>query len=101
MCSSDLSRRFVVGVGHLEHLVLERQQRTRVDLERQMQVDRAVAGFLRVEIDLPQLPQRVGLDEVPFVVHMETVIDRVALQIGHETGDIDDGHEGAGYRAAR
>ena len=79
----------------------ERQQRTRVDLERQVQVDRTIAGFLGVEVDLPQLPQRVRLDEVPFVVHVEPVVDRMALQIGHETGDIDDGHEGAGYRAPR
>lgn len=27
------------------------------------------------------------------VVHVETVIDRVALHVGHETGDIDDGHD--------
>ncbi|MFM2078613.1 MAG: hypothetical protein RJA49_2503 [Actinomycetota bacterium] len=31
---------------------------------------------------------------------MEPVVDRVTLQIGDEPGNIDDGHEGAGYRAA-
>ena len=30
---------------------------------------------------------------VALVVHVEAVIDRVPLQVGHETGDIDDGHE--------
>ena len=36
---------------------------------------------------------RSGLHEVALVVHMETVIDRVTLEVGHETGDIDDCHE--------
>lgn len=58
-----------------------------------MKVDRAVTGFFRVEIDLPQLPQAVGLDEMAFVVNVESVIDSVALEIGHETGDIDDCQE--------
>jgi hypothetical protein len=26
-------------------------------------------------------------------VHVEAVIDRVTLEVGHETGDIDDCHE--------
>ena len=34
------------------------------------------------------------------VVDVEAVIHGVPLQIGDEPGDIDDGHEGAGYRAA-
>jgi fructose-1,6-bisphosphatase/inositol monophosphatase family enzyme len=36
---------------------------------------------------------------VPLVVHVEAVVDRVALQVCHETGDVDDCHDSAGYRA--
>ena len=54
-----------------------------------------------MEVDLPQLPKRVRLDEVTLVVHMETVIDRVVLQLGDETGDIDDCHASRHYRERR
>ena len=57
-----------------------------------MEVERATAGLLRVEIDLPRLPERVGLDEVPFVVHVEPVVDGVVLQVGDEPSDVDGGH---------
>ena len=55
-----------------------------------MQVNWAAAGFFGVQIDFPQLPQRIGLHEVSFVVHMEAVIDRMALHVGYKTCDIDD-----------
>jgi hypothetical protein len=54
-----------------------------------------------VQVDLPQLAQRVRLDEVPLVVHMETVVDGVVLQLGDETGDIDDCHASRHYRERR
>ena len=57
-----------------------------------MQIERAVARLFRMEIDLPRLTQRVRLDEVPLVVHMETVVGGVVLQIGDEAGDVDHGH---------
>ena len=81
-----------VLVGQLDHLVLERQQRAGVDLEREVQVERAAAGLLGVEVDLPRLAQRVGLDEVALVVHVEPVVDGVVLEVGDEPGDVDDGH---------
>jgi hypothetical protein len=46
-----------------------------------------------MEVDLPVLTQRVALDEMAFVVHMETVLDRVVLEVGDEAGDIDDCHQ--------
>ena len=73
-------RRRLVEVVELHHLVLEPEHRPRIDVERQVQVDRAAARLLRVQVDLPQLAQRVGLDEVPLVVDVEAVIDRLALQ---------------------
>ena len=85
-------RRRLVDVVELHHLVLEAEHRPRVDVERQVQVDRPAARLLRVQVDLPQLAQRVGLDEVPLVVDVETVIDRLALEVGDEAGDVNDRH---------
>ena len=75
-----------------DHRVLEAEQHPRVDLEREVEVDRALAPLLGVEVDLPRLAQRVALDEVALVVHVETVLDRVVLEIGDEAGDVDDCH---------
>ena len=97
----DHAPQLEVGVVLLQHGVLETEQGPGVHLEGEMKVDRPVACLLGVKIDFPELPERIRLDEVTFVVHVEPVVDRMALQIGHETGDIDDGHEGAGYRAPR
>ena len=98
-------RRRLVELVELHHLVLEPEHRPRVDVERQVQVDRAAARLLGVQVDLPQLAQRVGLDEVPLVVDVEAVIDRLALQIGDESGDVNDRHwrplRGAPYLCAR
>ena len=57
-----------------------------------MQVERTVARLLGVQVDLPRLAQRVGLDEVALVVHVEAVVDGVVLEVGDEPGDVDDGH---------
>jgi hypothetical protein len=51
-----------------------------------VQVERAAAGLLGVEVDLPRLAQRVGLDEVALVVHVEAVVDGVVLEVGDEHG---------------
>ncbi|MCU1357574.1 MAG: inositol monophosphatase/fructose,6-bisphosphatase family protein, partial [Acidimicrobiales bacterium] len=81
-----------VGVVLLDDLVFEAEQSPRVDLEGEVQVDGAVAGFLGVEVDLPGLAQRVRLHEVALVVDVEAVVDGMVLQVGHEAGDIDDRH---------
>ena len=82
----------VLDVVAGDHRVLEAEQHPRVDLEREVEVDRALAPLLGVEVDLPVLAQRVALDEVPLVVHVEAVLDRVVLEIGDEAGDVDDCH---------
>ena len=66
----------------------------------EVEVERAAAGLLGVQVDLPRLAQRVGLDEVAFVVHVEPVVDRVVLEIGDEAGDVDDGQAGAPVRGS-
>ena len=45
-----------------------------------------------MQVDLPELAERVGLDEVPFVVDMESGVDGLALDIRDEAGHIDDCH---------
>ena len=65
-----------------------------------MQVDGPATAFLGVEVDLPELAKGVRLDEMPFVVHVELVVDRMILELGNITCDVDDGHpEGKCRRA--
>ena len=79
-------------LGQPEHGVLEGQQGPRVDLEGQVQVERTTAAVLGVELDLPDLAERVGLDEMALIVHVEAMVDRVILEVGHVSGHIDDCH---------
>ncbi len=81
-----------LAVGQVNHFVFEGEQYTRVDLEGQMQVQRPVAAFFGMQIDLPGLPEGVGLHEVPLVVHVEPVVDGVVLELGYVSGDVDDRH---------
>ena len=57
-----------------------------------MEVDGATAAFLRVKVDLPELTERVRLDEVPLVVHVESVIDSMIFELGHVAGHVNDRH---------
>ena len=75
-----------------DHGVLEGEEDAGVDVEGQVQVERAAAALLGMQVDLPDLAQGVRLDEVPLVVHMEPVVDRVVLQVGDVAGDIDGCH---------
>ncbi len=74
--------------GELEHLVLEGQEHPGLDLEREVQVKRSVAPFLGMQLDLPGLAQRVGLDEVALVVDVESVLDGMILELRHVPGDV-------------
>ena len=60
--------------------------------EGEVEVEGAVARLLGMQVDLPGLAQRVGLHEVPLVVHVEPVVHRVVLELGHVSSDIDDRH---------
>lgn len=82
----------LIAFGELQHLVLERKDDPRVDLDRQVELDRATARFFGVEVDLPRLTHGVRLDEVSLVVDVEAVVGRVVLEVGYEAGDIDDCH---------
>ena len=82
----------VLVLGQSEDGVLEREQRAGVDLEGQVQVERAATAVLGMELHLPDLTERVGLDEVALVVHVEPMVDRMVLEVGHVSGHIDDCH---------
>ncbi len=62
-------------LGKVDDGVLERQQGPGVDLEGQVQVEGPAASLFGVQVDLPGLAQRIRLDEMALVVHMEAVID--------------------------
>lgn len=79
-------------VWELDDDVLKRQQHARVHLECEVEVEGAAAALFGMEVDLPGLAQRIALYEVPLVVHVEAVIDGVALQISDVPGDVDDCH---------
>jgi hypothetical protein len=82
----------IVVVGQLGDDVLEREEDARLDLEREMEVEGSVAALFGMEVDLPNLAQRVRLDEVALVVHVEAVVDGVVLELGDVAGDVDGGH---------
>jgi hypothetical protein len=82
----------VLLLGEVHHRVLEGEQHAGIDLERQVKVERAGAALFRMQVDLPGLAQRVGLDEMALVVNVKAVIDGVLLDLGHVPGHVDDGH---------
>lgn len=81
--------RFLV-VGQVYDEILEGEDGARVDLQRQVQVERSTARLLGVQIHLPRLSHGVALHEMPFVMHVEAVTGRVILEVCDESGDIDD-----------
>jgi hypothetical protein len=54
-----------------------------------MEVDWPSTSRLRVDVHLPGLAERVGLNEVTLIVHVEPVLGGVLLEIGYESGDVD------------
>ena len=83
-------------VGQAQDGVFEGEQGARVDVELDVQVDRSAAAVFGVQVDLPGLAQRVGLDEVTLVVHVKAVGDRVVLEVRDESRDVDGGHYSSG-----
>ena len=89
---SELVRRLLV-LGEQDDGVLEGKEDARVHVEcGESQAEGPPAPLLGMQVDLPDLAQRVGLDEVPLVVHMEPVVDGVVLQVCDVAGDIDGSH---------
>ena len=59
-----------------------------------MEIEWASASVFGMQVDLPCLTHRIGLDEVTLVVHVECMVDSMVLEVGDEAGNVDDGHEG-------
>ena len=59
-----------------------------------MEIEGTTARIFGMKIDLPCLAHGIGLDEVPLVVHMEGMVDRVVFEISNEAGNVDDRHGG-------
>jgi hypothetical protein len=87
-------------LGEQDDRVLERQEDPGVDVEGEMQVKGPAAPLLGVQVDLPDLAQGVGLDEVPLVVHVEPVVDGMVLHVCDVPGDINGSHNGGSLSGA-
>ena len=84
----ELVRRVFV-LAETEHGVFEREEHPRLDVEGKVQIERSAAALLGVQVHLPHLSKRVGLDEMALVVDVEPVVHRVIFQVGHIAGDVD------------
>jgi hypothetical protein len=86
--------RWIFVILDLCHFVLKRQQDPWIHFKGEVQVKGTVAAFLRMKVYFPGLAQRIRLDEVPLIVHMESmVVGGVVFEIGDVPGYVDDGHE--------
>jgi hypothetical protein len=59
-----------------------------------MKVDGAVASLFWMQVNFPQLAKGIGLNEVSFIVNMESMVHRMALEVCNEPGYINHGHAG-------
>jgi hypothetical protein len=64
-------------LGEEHNGVFEGQEDAWINVEGQMQVQRAAAPLLGMEVDLPNLTQGVRLDKMPLVVNMKSVVNGV------------------------
>jgi myo-inositol-1(or 4)-monophosphatase len=87
----EIIRRFLV-LGQPEYGILEGEQGPWIHLEGQVEIEGSPAPIFRMELHLPDLAKGVGLHEVALVVHVESMVNRVILEVGHVSGHIDDCH---------
>jgi hypothetical protein len=79
-------------VGQAQHGVLEGQQRARIDVEFDVQINGSAAAVFGVQVDFPGLAQRVRLYEMAFVVHVKAVGYCVIFEVCYETSYVNCGH---------
>ena len=79
-------------LGQVYHRILEREQSPGIDLQGQMEVQRAAATLFGMQIDLPGLSQGIGLYEVPLVVDVKPMVYRMVFQVGHVSRYVYDCH---------
>lgn len=83
----------LVVLGKSEHGVFEAEEDPRIDVKGEVQVQWTAAAVLGMQVDLPDLAERVGLDEVPLVMHVEAMVDRVVLQVRDVPSHVDGSHD--------
>ena len=83
-------------VGKSQYCVFEGEQRARIDVEFDVQIDRSAASVLGVKVNFPRLAQGVCLDEVALVVDVKAVSHRMVFKVGDETCDVNGGHYHSG-----
>ena len=88
----ELVRRILL-VAESDEGVFEGEQDSWVNVEGEVEIEWAAAAVFGVKIDLPDLAKRIGLNEVPLIMHMEAVVHRVVLELGDIAGDVDGCHE--------
>jgi len=84
--------RRLAAFREIDHDVLEREEHPRIDLQRQVQVEGALASVFGVQIHLPRLAKGVRLDEMTLVVDVEPVIHGMVFELCHIPSYIDDRH---------
>ena len=80
------------SVDHGFHVHDERHFVETYSLRQVWEVERSAAPVFGVELHFPDLAERVGLDEVPLVVHVESVVDGMILQVGDVPRDVNGSH---------
>jgi hypothetical protein len=66
-------------IGKSEDGVFECEQGPGVYVEFDVEINRSAAPVFGMQINFPGLTQRIRLDEMSFIVHVETVSDRMIL----------------------
>ena len=84
--------RWIDVIGKSEHGVFEGEKRSRIDVKLDVQINGSAATVLGVKINFPRLTQGVGLDKMAFIVHVETMGNRVILEVSNKTSNINGGH---------
>jgi hypothetical protein len=82
----------LVLVAEVRDQVFEGEYDAWLDLECEVEIERAAARLLGMHVDLPRLAHGVGLDEVALVVDVEAVVRGMVLQVGDEARKIDGCH---------
>jgi hypothetical protein len=85
----ELAGRVLGDVGGVHEGVLEVEHHPRVEVDGHVEVERSLTSLGGMHVDLPGLSEGVGLDEVALVVDVETVLDRVVLEVGDGPGEVD------------
>ena len=83
---------WLLVLGEENDGVLEGEEDAGVDVEGEVEVQGAATPLLGVQVDLPDLPQGVGLDEVSLVVHVKAVDHGMVFELGHVAGDVNGSH---------